>query len=161
MATVAVSRERLRKGDLPLICIKTGRPAHGMVDATFSVLPSWTYLLLLAGVFPFVIALLFAGERIVAQVPLRRSVLNRYHGLSLRARACVGVAVALAAVAVASGFGWLWWPAVLFGIAGSAILFQRETAWVRAHPIHGTPDIELDGVHENFAAAVDRQRAVS
>jgi hypothetical protein len=44
-----LSREALWYGELPPVCVKTGRPADGTVDVSFERLPPWTYLLLLAG----------------------------------------------------------------------------------------------------------------
>jgi hypothetical protein len=159
MATVEVERLRLQAGDLPPICLKTGGPADGTVCVEFATLPAWTYLLLLAGVFPFLIAVVFANERIVARVPLHRPVLHRYHDLTTRARLTFGVAVVCGVAAVVSGLSWLWWLAVPAGIAGVAVLLQRETAWVRVRPIVGTSLVALDGVHADFATAVVRQHA--
>lgn len=161
MATVEVSRLRLREGDLPPICVKTGRPADGTVRVTFATLPAWTYLLLLAGIFPFLIAVVFANEQIVAQVPLRRPVLDRYHAFTMRARMTFGIAVVCGVAAAVSGHGWIVWLAALAGIAGVAILLQRDTAWVRVRPIGGTSLVELDGVHADFATAVGRRHASS
>jgi hypothetical protein len=48
MPTAKVSRRRLQEGDLPLVCVKTGEPADGIVSVRFSMLPSWAFLLLLA-----------------------------------------------------------------------------------------------------------------
>jgi hypothetical protein len=106
------------------VCIKTGRPADGVVNATFSSLPSWTYLLLLAGIFPFLIALVFATEKVRAQVPIRKPVLDRYHDLGQRAWLCFGVAAACGMVAVI-GVEWLWAAAVL---AANAVANERAAA---------------------------------
>lgn len=43
-----VSAERLAAGDLPPICVVTGRPADTRVAMTFRSTPDWTWLLLLA-----------------------------------------------------------------------------------------------------------------
>lgn len=161
MPTAKVSRLRLEEGDLPAVCVKTGEPADGIVSVRFSMLPSWTFLLLLAGIFPFFIALVFANEQIVTQLPIHQSVLDRYHLLGRRAWAYFGIAVACGVAAAVSGFAWVWWAAAIAAVAGVATLTQRGIGWMRARPVSGTSLIELDGVHAAFATAVERQRSAS
>lgn len=161
MPTATVSRWSLQQGDLPAVCVKTGEPADGTVSVRFSSLPSWTFLLLLAGIFPFLIALVFANEQIVAQVPIRQPVLDHYHLLTRRASVCAGFAVACGVAAAVSGFAWMWWVAALGAVAGVAILLQRATGWVRARPVRGTSLIDLDGVSAAFATAVKDQHRAS
>ncbi|MDP8929905.1 MAG: hypothetical protein M3O70_15395 [Actinomycetota bacterium] len=79
MARVSVSRERFRAGDFPEICVETGRPADGLVEARFDSTPDWTWILLNFGVFPFLIATWFATERVEGKLPVVRDVVRRYH----------------------------------------------------------------------------------
>jgi hypothetical protein len=98
--------------------VKTGEPADGIVSVTFSMLPSWTFLLLFAGIFPFFIALVFANEQIVTQLPIHQSVLDRYHLLGRRAWAYFGIAVACGVAAAVSG--------LCVGLVGSS---NRRGRW--------------------------------
>lgn len=107
MATVRLPRQRLREGALPRVCVKTGRPADGTVAASFSSLPSWTYLLLLAGILPFLIAWAFGRQRVDARLPVCRGVLDRYHRRTRRASVLFGTTGVLGIAAIVSGRGLL------------------------------------------------------
>ena len=153
MATTQVSYERLVAGELPPVCIKSGALADGLVEARFGRLPPWTFLLLLAGILPFVIALFFAHETIRCQVPVQRHVIERYHRLSRQAT--VGWAVSgVSGIIAVLGVYWLW----MVAFAGVALVvwswFQRAVGWVDAHPVRGTPLVELRRVSPEFAAVV-------
>lgn len=158
MATARVSRERLLEGRLPPVCVKTGTPADGTVTATFSYLPPWTFLLLLAGIFPFFIALMFAEEKIVAQLPLRTAVHHRHRQLTRRAWAFFGVAVVCGTAAAVSALGWLWWGAAAAFVAVVVTLVQRGSGWVEARPVRGTTLVALRRVSSEFATAVEHER---
>jgi hypothetical protein len=160
MSTVTVSRLKLEDGDLPPVCIKTGTRPDGTVDVRFSSLPSWTYLLLFAGVFPFLIALVFANEVVRGQVPIREPVVRRFHELGRRALLCFGIAAVCSVVAVI-GVEWMWAAAGLAAFAGAFIRMQQAAGWVRARPVRYTALVELSGVSEEFAAAVTRERTAS
>jgi hypothetical protein len=77
MAWVAVSRQRFRTGSFPAVCAKTGAPADGHVDVTATSNPGWTWILLLFGIFPFLIARAFARVRVGGAVPMSTPALRR------------------------------------------------------------------------------------
>ena len=52
------------------MCAKTGGPADGYAKVEFSSTPGWTLILLLFGIFPFLIAHAFASVRVDGLVPL-------------------------------------------------------------------------------------------
>ena len=159
VATARVSRERLYEGDLPRSCVKTGAPADGTVSVRFSSLPPWMFLLLLAGVLPFFIALMFAREQIRGQVPVHREVVERCHRRGRRAWGLVGIAAASGIAAVVSNLGWLWWVAAAAGVAAVVTLVQRDLGWVDARPVRGTPYVDLRRVSLEFATAVEQAQA--
>lgn len=161
MTEALIGREQLWYGDLPGLCIKTGRPAEGDVRAVFAYLPPWTYLLLFAGILPFFIALLFVPERIAGRVPISRAALDRYHRFTR--------------------YLWVGWGLVLAGF-GSMVVFERldllvltglgfatvlvaevrrGSAWIAARPVRGTPLLEVRRVHPDFAAAVAERATTS
>jgi len=160
VANVTLSREQFRYAELPRICAKTGRPADRVVVTRFEYLPGWTYLLLFAGIFPFLIAVFFARKQVEGSLPISDTALDRYH--AHRRWRHLGLAL------TAAGFGlviamqqpWL----LIVAAAGVLLLVGAEVSrswhWVSAVAVPGTPDVELRRVHPAFAAAVERsQRA--
>jgi hypothetical protein len=161
MSTVTVSRAQLHGGALPPICIVSGRAADGTVTATFSRLPTWTYLLLLAGIVPFVIAALFAPERLRAEVPVHAATLEGYHRLSRRILLSWVFVLAFGAAAIFTTTGWLWFGAAVGIVVLAVSLAQRTHGWVEARPVSGTPLVELRRVSPEFAAAVAQAPTLS
>ena len=70
MARVAVTVEDLEAGTLPGVCAKTGEQADGFATIEFTSTPQWTWILLLFGILPFVIARAFSKVRVVGLVPM-------------------------------------------------------------------------------------------
>jgi hypothetical protein len=70
MATVRLRGHVSEEGDLPDVCMKCGAPAAVYKNKTFSWLPGWVYVLLLAGVLVFVIVALILTKRRRVCVPL-------------------------------------------------------------------------------------------
>jgi hypothetical protein len=158
VSVALVGREALWYGDLPPVCVKTGGPADGTVEVTFERLPPWTYLLLLAGIFPFFVALLLIRDQVRGQVPVTRLVVARYRAHRrpiAMGWALVALGVGLAAVA---GEPWL----VLLAGAGILLIVvaevRRTQGWITGVPVAGTPFVELRRVHPAFAAAMAEQR---
>ena len=159
MSEALVSRERLWYGELPPVCVKTGAPADGTVKATFERMPPWTFLLLLAGIFPFFIAALFLRERIQGRVPVTAEVIERYHAGKRWLWASWGLILAGAVLpAVFRSRG----PLVLIA-AGLLLLVitevRRAQRWISGAPVPDTPFVELRRVHPAFADAVAEQHA--
>lgn len=158
MSVALVGREALWYGDLPPVCVKTGGPADGTVEVSFERLPPWTYLLLLAGILPFFVALLVIRDRARGQVPVSRPVVERYRAH----RRPIGIGWVLVALGVVlaavAGEPWL----VLLAGAGVLLLVvaevRRTQGWITGVPVAGTPFVELRRVHPTFAAAVADQR---
>lgn len=100
MATVRMPRAIFEAGELPRLCVTSGEPADQTVEATFRWLPPWTNLLLLAEVLPFLIAVLFAEEKIVGRVNVRYRITGRHQRLGRLA--------------------WVWFAAALIGGVGAA-----------------------------------------
>lgn len=160
MSAVVVSRGSLGSGDLPRVCVKTGAPADGTVAVRFSRLPPWTYLLLLAGILPFLIALVFAGEVVTGRLPVHRVVFERYRRLSRWAWTCLGVALLAAAAAWLGGGWWLWWVAAALAAAGSVTFLWREVGWVSARPLREGSSVKLVGVAPRFAEEAESMLGV-
>ena len=77
MARAAVTVEDLENGHLPAVCAKTGRAADGYATIVFTSTPGWTWILLLFGIVPFLIARYFSTQRIAGLVPMSDLALRR------------------------------------------------------------------------------------
>jgi len=69
MATVEVAVRDLERRYLPPVCVKTGLPAEVGVAKTYVWVPGWTWILILFGIFPFLIARHFAAHRVTVELP--------------------------------------------------------------------------------------------
>jgi hypothetical protein len=69
MATVEVAVQDLERRSLPPVCVKTGLPAEVVVAKTYAWVPDWTWILILFGIFPFLIARHFAAHRVTLELP--------------------------------------------------------------------------------------------
>lgn len=155
MASVTVPREALYEGELPGVCVVTGRPADGTVEVRFDSLPPWTWILLLFGVFPFLIASLLATERVVGQVPVVREAVTRYHALRRRSTLVLVVGAVGWMFAASAHVGWLLWPFVALTVAGVAGWVRAYFSFVDGHPVRGGTRVQLRHVHPDFVAAVE------
>jgi hypothetical protein len=63
-------------GVFPDVCLKCGQPAPGRVRRTFTWMPGWVYLTLLAHLFVFLIVALIVRKSQYAEVPM----CDRHHG---------------------------------------------------------------------------------
>lgn len=154
MARTVVARESLYRAELPPVCVVTGRPAESTVRVRFDSLPSWTWILLLFGVLPFLIASWFATERIVGAVPVTREAVTRFHRrrrsstLALLA-GVVGLLYAGWAVAA-----WALWLAVPLTVAGVAGCIWAYFSFPDGRLVRGGTQVLLVRVHPSFVTAV-------
>ncbi len=149
-----VSREDLYAGDLPSVCVVTGEDADGLVSFRFNSLPDWTWLLLLFGVFPFLIATMFASEEVRGEVPVRRDVVARYHRRK-RLSILVG-AVGIAALGLGVGFSQteLAWMGVAALLAAAVTGVVASTGFIDGQPDRTGLWVKLSRVHPNFVEAL-------
>lgn len=151
---VWVPRQALAEGDLPPVCVRTGRPADGLVPVRFRPVPGWTWLLLPFGVLPFLVATFFAGELVVGDVPATRAVVDhqrrwRRRGVWLGLAALVGVGLAvLGSSPVLAGL------AVACGLTSLGILAWRWATWITVKTDRNGIWVRISGVHDDFAEAV-------
>jgi hypothetical protein len=170
MASVRISRREAERGLLPRVCILTGEPTDSIKHKSFSWSPSWTILLILVGLLPYIIISLVLTKRMAVELPL----VERKHGHWLIRQALV-IGGVLIAIALACGGGILGSRdndsdlGLVLVIAGlifflvvliaGAILMQKAI-----RPLEITDfEIRLAGVHENFKGALlamreDRRR---
>ena len=156
MAVVHARVSDLERGALPQVCAKTGVPTDGSTKIRFSSAPTWTWILLLFGIFPFLIAQYFATVRVEAIVPMSDVAQRR---VAVFNRLFIGL-VALGVVVIVIGFAFDTEAAVI--LAGLAILIAAIFVMVLALPFvlpSGTVVgewVQLSFVNERFAAELDR-----
>jgi hypothetical protein len=70
MARVRLGRFEAEEGDLPGLCMRCGAPATLVRKRTFSWMPPWVGVLILAGLLPYVIVASVMTKRMRVHVPL-------------------------------------------------------------------------------------------
>lgn len=160
MASVWVPRQALGNGELPHVCVKTGQPADGVTAIRFRTLPAWTWLLLLFGILPFFVALYFAGDRVVGDVPVTRGVVARLltvrrwaYGLAAGGVALIALGAAVEGAAVAA-------VGVAAMLASVAAMVWHGASWINARPDETGLLVKLSGVHEEFVRAAESEGVV-
>ena len=171
MASVTVRLEDFESGNLPRVCAKSGVPTNTQVPVTYEQLPGWTPLLLLFGIFPFLLAALAAEWHDAGRVPVVPRYAARWR-IASRVRRAAGSAAAWALGAGAVAFlvplvlsvafpGTL--VLVLLIGAGLALLIAVAAALMAMMQVPpGRLDVESDTlelrrVHRRFVVAVEEQ----
>ncbi len=156
MARAAATVEDLESGRLPPVCAKTGGPADGFATIVFTSTPDWTWILLLFGIFPFLIARYFSAVRIVGLVPMSDVALRRGRSFTWTYR---GLFV-LAGLVIVLGFFTFDRPTIL--LEGLAILvvtlLVMLVGWPFVWPTGRVSDewVWLSFVNDRFASELDR-----
>jgi hypothetical protein len=154
MARASARVSDLEAGTLPPICAKTGEPADGYTGVEFSSAPGWTWILLLFGILPFLIAQHFATVRVNALVPMSDVAQRRVKMLN---RLFVGL-VTLSLVVIAIGLAtepevMLWGAAML--VAALVVMFFGR-AFVLPNGEVSNDWVRLSFVDARFAHELDR-----
>jgi hypothetical protein len=155
MARVAARVSDLEGGSLPPVCAKTGVPTDGHTTIRFSSAPSWTWILLLFGILPFLIAQFFATVRIEAIVPMSEVAQRR---VTVFNRLSIGL-IALNLVVIVAGFVLDTQTAILVGLAmllAVVVVMLLAVPFVLPSGQVSGEWVQLSAVHERFAAEVDR-----
>ena len=155
-----VSREDLYTGDLPAVCVVTGEDADGRVSFKFNCLPDWTWILLLFGVFPFLIATLFATEVVRGEVPVRREIVERYHRRKRLSLIAAVVGVVLLALAMGLSQAWLAWTGVAALVVGIVVGTVASLGFIDGHPDRTGLWVKLSRVHPKFVEALEARGQV-
>lgn len=151
MARVLVGRETFHRGEFPPVCCKTGERAEVYDAFEFSDTPTWTWILLLFGIFPFLVATAFVTERFSGVLPLSRRAQERLR-TARRLAWIIGIAAVLfVLVGLVAGSGWIFLGA---GFA-AAWLVAITLVWLRSPNanLHGDA-VELNNVHAVFVRTI-------
>ena len=156
MAVVHARVSDLEMGALPRVCAKTGVPTDGSTKIRFSSAPTWTWILLFFGIFPFLIARYFATVHVEGIVPMSDVAQRR---VTVFNRLFIGL-VALGAVVIVVGFALATEAAlILVGLAMMiAAVFVMFLAFPFVLPSGAVVGewVQLSFVHERFASELDR-----
>jgi hypothetical protein len=154
VAQVVVPLEVFQRGELPPVCIKTGRPAEliGQAEAVAPTSPARSLIRRL----PVVGLLWPSGRRTTGDVPITRAA---YRRITLLRWAWVaaflpGVSIVQGPFAVGTSPSTLLTGRILMAVAAVLwLLAGRFTVEARWYPKNGT--VELQDVHPSFKAAVE------
>ena len=156
MVHATASVEDLKSGHLPSVCAKTGEPATGFSTVRISHLPGWTWILLLFGIWPFLIAWFFATRRIDASIPLSDLALRRVRAYTLTYAVLGTLALALVFIGLFGEHPSLVWTGIITLLV--TLLFIA-VGWLFVYPTGRFLDedwISLSFVDERFATALNR-----
>ena len=156
MVHATASVEDLESGHLPSVCAKTGLPADGFTSVRFSKLPGWTWILLLFGIWPFLIAWYFATRRINGLVPMSALALRRVRAFTLTYAILFTLAVVLFLIGAFGEHPTLVWLGIITALL--TLLFI-SIGWLFVYPTGYFLDddwISLSFVDKRFATELDR-----
>ncbi len=157
--------------DLPRVCMKCGAPSTTIRKKQFSWYPPWVSVLILLGVWPFLIASLILTKRKSVEVPFCEKHKNHWLFRILAGLGLVGGLVVLGVLAfvvlnalaprqmsddLMGGLCLGWFVALLFLAIGIAIFNNATT--IRSTEITER-DITLKNVSPEFARAVADEEA--
>jgi hypothetical protein len=155
MATAVAPVSALEAGSLPPICAKTGRKADGYQQIDFSSAPTWTWILLLFGIVPFVIAQYFARVHVVGLLPMSEVAQRRidrfnrlFVGSVILGLAVVGIGLVTVSSAV------LWGLAIM--VAAILVMAIGHEFFLPGGQVRDDR-VRLSGVHKRFADELGRR----
>ncbi|MDX6256837.1 MAG: hypothetical protein QOJ11_3171 [Frankiales bacterium] len=117
----------VQTGDLPRICVVSGRPTDNFVKMRWSWAPAWTYVFLFAGVLPVILLRYVLGTRSAGYLPIHRDVRRkrRRQGVLAVLGFLGGLGAFIAAAALSSALPALLGVALIVGGIWTACLPGR------------------------------------
>ena len=170
MAAVRVFVDDAIRGDLPLVCVKTGEPADLLIRMHQPVggMPPVVWFLFFLGPLGFIgllmVALLWPSEQLTVRLPETEASFQRERQLQRYRLAALGLGVAVPFLGL-TGVGtfpllWLALGLAFFLAAGAlTLMLWRQSVSVEIDVTRRW--VTLTGVHPNFEEAVSRQEMFS
>jgi hypothetical protein len=152
MARIAVRRDALEQGLFPPVCCKTGAPAGAFNRWEFSNTPTWMWILIFFGIFPFLIATAFATERFSGVLPMSDRAQARVN-VTRRLVWLFGAAAVLSFGAGLARFTSLLPIAIAFAVLCAGALAANWLFSPNAN-LEGRDVVILSNVHRDFVAAI-------
>lgn len=155
MARTSARVDDLEEGRLPPVCAMTGDPAEEYVRITFTSTPGWTWILLLFGILPFLIARAFSKTRVVGLVPMSDAALRRARSFNWIVGGLFGVGALILVLGMASDLSALA-VAGTTAIAAAALIAMIGWAFVWPAGRVAGDVVSFSSVDPRFAQEVDR-----
>jgi len=152
---VEVTVSDLERRTFPPVCVKTGLPAEVGVAKTYVWVPGWTWILILFGIFPFLIARYFAAHRVTLELPATVEVDRIRRNANMTTTLTCALAIALLIFSSWQQLSALYW---LVGVLLLGALVYR-TIQHYAHWVGGflqEQTLVLTRVHPRFVDACHR-----
>lgn len=155
MAKVELAVSHLEQRYLPPVCVKTGLPAEVGVARTFVWVPGWTWILILFGIFPFLIARYFTARRVTLELPATTEVDRRRRFANLTTILICAGAIALLVFSSTQQVSALYWlVGALFVGAFVYRSIELYAHWIGGYLLEET--LVLSRVHPSFVDACHR-----
>lgn len=151
MARVLVRREIFERGQFPPVCCKTGERAEFYDRFEFSNTPSWTWILLLFGVLPFLIATAFATQRFSGVLPISQRARRRIRTARRSSWVLGLVAIFVGAASLVAGSRWVYLGAAL--VAAWLVAIALVALWTPNANLRGEA-VALSNVDAAFVGAI-------
>jgi hypothetical protein len=149
----------LKLGRLPQRCLVTGEPTGNLVTRRLHVVPSWTWLLLLAGLLPAAVVQAVVGDDVRARLPVAPRVMaERRRRLGI-AGGLAGAALMVTVAAAATELPVLLWVSLGLAVGAVGVAVAAKLALPGAgYGIH-RQTLWLTRVHPDAAIEIDRWMA--
>jgi hypothetical protein len=155
MARVELAVSDVERRYLPPVCVKIGLPADAGVAKTFVWVPGWTWILILFGIFPFLIARYFTARRVTLELPATAEVDRRRRNANVTTTLlCVGAITLLVYSSQQQVPAMYWLVGVLFVGAFVYRSVELYAYWIGGHLLEET--LVLNRVHPSFVDACHR-----
>ena len=151
--TVRVSEVAASSGDLPSVCVVTGLPTDRVVGVTFTWAPSWTWVLLLFGIVPCLIARWFTAREIFCVLPLDATAHTQYRSRRRGIVNGIAAGIALVIVSAATQTPALAWMGFTVIVGAGLALLWLMLWFVAVEPASEPGHLVVRRAHRRFAAA--------
>jgi hypothetical protein len=148
-----VSESTFRVVPLPQVCVKTGVPTADVLTIRGSAAPGWSWLMIVFGFLPWLVANLATSRRYTIEVPMQAVVWKRHRAARRAALYLFVTGVAFAVIATTQG-----WQnsAILLIPAFVGLALHAGNEWVNTIGVHLSRDggLLLTRVHPGFERAL-------
>lgn len=160
VTSVQVSESTFRVVPLPRVCVKTGTPTADLLTIRGSAAPGWSWVMIVFGFLPWLVANLATSKRYAIEVPMHGAVWRRHRRVRRAALALFVAGVVLAIVATTQGRAN---SAILLFPAFVALAVYAGNEWFNAIGVRLSADggLLLTRVHPGFARALLESRRSS
>ena len=153
MPSVAITTVEKHPVLLPSVCVKTGEPTDDMLRLRGSAAPEWTTVMILFGLFAWIVAQTMSSRRYNLVLPFDSAVLRRYRKWGRVAWSCVGLGLVLTVVAALMGRDDAF---VMMAVSVLGVIVWLANEWANSVGVRLSREgnLVLTRVHPRFRAAV-------